>query len=241
MEALSRLTAIELDTASLAGMVNGHRVFRLSEAAAAVDKESTMTHPNQTASDVRRHETRARLEFRVRPMVLYSVSRFAENEGSTPLVDKLSLDQANLIAEAYGDRNPGSKVTTIEEDRRRLDTGTLIALEDGRAIDVYQRLRELPAGSRITCWLEHRREESPALVVDWNVPRSADVPAEEAIDYSETNWSGGGLTWNESADIIDKLVTLPHSLAAAVRRNARASGDSTMLKLLDEARIAVDA
>lgn len=246
MEALSRLTAIELDTASLAGMVNGHRVFRLSEAAAAVDKESTMTHPNQTASDVRRLEARARLEFRVRPMVLYSVSRFAENEGSTPLVDKLSLDQANIIAEAYGAKNPGSVVTTIQEDRRRFDTDLLIKDDRGEGgpveVGVYQRLMELPAGSRLTFWREPARgDDHPKLVMDWNVPRSADVQASETIDYSETNWTGGGLMWGEVEEIKTKLCDLPYPLAAAMRRNARASGDSTMLRLLDEAKVAVGA
>jgi hypothetical protein len=199
-----------------------------------------MTHPNQTASDVRRLEA-DRLEFRVRPQVLYSVCRYHINEGSTALVDKLSLDQANTIAESYGATHPGSRVTTIQEDRRRLDTSTMIAVEDGRMVDVYQRLRELPAGSRITCWLEHKRDDHSALVVDWNVPRVTDVPAEEPIDYSETNWSGGGLMWGEVEEIKTKLGDLPYPLAAAMRRNARACGDTTMLKLLDEARVAVDA
>jgi hypothetical protein len=206
-----------------------------------------MTHPNQTASDVRRHDAAAPnspIEFRVRPMVLYSVSRYRDREGSTPLVDKLSLDQANIIAEAYGAKHPGSKVTTIEEDRRRLDPDMLVRgpglgeVESG----VYERLMTLPAGSRITFWREPGRgDDHPKLVVDWNTPRSTDVPAAEPIDYSETNWSGGGLMWGEVEEIKAKLCDLPYPLAAAMRRNARASGDSTMLKLLDEARIAVDA
>lgn len=199
-----------------------------------------MTSPNQGSQPAHMNESayNATLEFRVRPQVHYGVTRFTEAEGSTPLVDKLSLDQANIIAQAYGEKHPGSRVTLIQEDRRRFDTLLLKTVGgDGPEVNVYQRLLELPGGSRITCWLEHREPASPSLVVDWNIPRTqADVPQKH-----EPEWLFGDLVIREFETAKTSLGSLPYVVAAAMRRNAREAGDATMLRLLDEAQVAVDA
>jgi hypothetical protein len=224
-------------------MVNGHRNIRLSEAAAAVDKEKTMNDPNagsQSAAQVRMLELNKETEYRVRQHTTYSVSRHSPRAGSSPLADNMNLDQANDLARAYGRTYPGSKVTCIQEDRRKFDSKVGVSVADGKMLDIHDQLIALPAGSRITCWLEARRDDRPALVVDWAVLRPTEVyPAEGCAET--VNWEIGGLMWDEVTKIKTALGDLPYPLAAAMRRNARASGDQTMLKLLDEAQVAVDA
>ena len=182
-------------------------------------------------------------EFRVRQRITYTVSRYTPARGSGPVADNLTLDQANDLAKAYGRSHPGSKVTLMSFDERRhpqsvvahSDAVDLIALEQG----LFNRLMQLPRGSAITIWLDEAKRAP--FVGDMRYGTSFSEEYEDP-DSGHTNaWSGEALSWYDAAEYKRRLASLPYPLAAAVRRNARATCDSTMLLLLDEAQVALDA
>lgn len=160
-------------------MVNGHRVFRFSEAVAAVDKEQMM----REASQGQPTPTRKFVEFRVRANTVYEITEYTgEAAGGSveQVASGLSARQAENVIGALARAFPHARITRLQVDERTFAEEILVSDPQGVEKSIYDRLSELPVGSKITFSRQTvmGTRGCAGLVKHWSVPVSTDPPGE---------------------------------------------------------------
>jgi hypothetical protein len=136
----------------------------------------------QDASQERATPAREFVEYRVRAKTSYEITEYThgENGGVEQVATGLLLKQAENVINALARAFPHARITRLQEDERAFSEELLITDPQGVEKSIYDRLTELPMGSKITfsrrIALGSRGHDG--LVKHWSVPVSTDPPVE---------------------------------------------------------------